>query len=74
MCSGGLYYIATTNSKILKTGDFNVANFVVTGGTTEYICVTTYGPLTRYIKFRVAHAPGMPGTFSPPLTSKEIAS
>ena len=23
-------------------------------------------PLTRYIKLRVAHAPGMPGTFSPP--------
>ena len=25
-----------------------------------------YGPLARYIKLRVAHAPGMPGTFSPP--------
>ena len=24
------------------------------------------GPLTRYEKLRVAHAPGMPGTFSPP--------
>ena len=24
------------------------------------------GPLTRCIKLRVAHAPGMPGTFSPP--------
>ena len=23
-------------------------------------------PLTRYAKFRVAHAPGIPGTFSPP--------
>ena len=23
------------------------------------------GPLTRYVKFRVPHAPGMPGTFSP---------
>ena len=23
------------------------------------------GPLTRYVKLRVAHAPGMPGTFSP---------
>ena len=23
-------------------------------------------PLTRYVKLRVAHAPGMPGTFSPP--------
>ena len=25
-----------------------------------------YGPLTRYVKLRVAHASGMPGTFSPP--------
>ena len=24
-----------------------------------------YGPLTRYTKLRIAHAPGMPGTFSP---------
>ena len=24
------------------------------------------GPLTRYAKLRVVHAPGMPGTFSPP--------
>ena len=26
----------------------------------------SYGLLTRYVKLRVAHAPGMPGTFSPP--------
>ena len=25
-----------------------------------------HGPLTRYVNLRVAHAPGMPGTFSPP--------
>ena len=25
-----------------------------------------HGPLTRYVKLRVAHAPGMPGMFSPP--------
>ena len=25
-----------------------------------------YGPLTRYVKLRVAHAPGMPVTFPPP--------
>ena len=25
-----------------------------------------YGPFASYVKFRVAHAPGMPGTFSPP--------
>ena len=33
-----------------------------------------HGPLTRYVKSRVAHAPGMPGTFSPPPTSKKTAS
>ena len=25
-----------------------------------------HGPLARYVKLRAAHAPGMPGTFSPP--------
>ena len=29
------------------------------------------GILTRYAKLRVAHAPGMPGTFSPPPNSKK---
>ena len=28
--------------------------------------VIAYGPLTRYVKLWVAHAPGMPGRFSPP--------
>ena len=26
----------------------------------------SHGPLARYVKLRVAHVPGMPGTFSPP--------
>ena len=30
-------------------------------------CNVNNGPLARYAKLRVAHAPGMPGTFSPPL-------
>ena len=30
-------------------------------------------PLTRYVQLRVAHGPGMPGTFSPPPASKETA-
>ena len=33
-----------------------------------------YGPLNRYVKLRVAYAPGMPGTFSSPPTSKKTAS
>ena len=28
--------------------------------------IITHRPLARYVKLRVAHAPGMPGTFSPP--------
>ena len=35
---------------------------------------TFNGPLTRYVKLRVVHAPGMPGTFSLPPTSMETAS
>ena len=31
-----------------------------------YPWLKPHGPLTRYAKLRVAHAPGMPGTFSPP--------
>ena len=34
----------------------------------------SHGPHDRCVKLRVAHAPGMPGTFSPPSTSKETAS
>ena len=30
-----------------------------------------HGPLARYIKLRVPHAPGMPGTFYPPLRVSE---
>ena len=33
----------------------------------SFFCeVHLHGPLARYEKLRVAHAPGMPGTFSPP--------
>ena len=35
-----------------------------------YLC---HGPLARYVKLRVAHASGMPGTFSLPPASKETA-
>ena len=43
--------------------------------TPYYLCSGySYGPLTRYVKLRVAHAPGLPVTLSPPPTWKEIAS
>ena len=36
--------------------------------------ISDNGPLIIYVKLRVAHGPGMPGTLSPPPTLKEIAS
>ena len=33
--------------------------------------IDMHGSLTRYVKLRVAHAPGMPGTFSPPLWTRD---
>ena len=36
------------------------------GSTCTVINKRSHGPLARYVKLRVAHAPGMPGTFSPP--------
>ena len=33
-----------------------------------------HGPLSRYVKLRVVHAPGMPGTFSPLPTLKALVS
>ena len=46
--------------------------------TISTVCITTiycaHETLTRYVKLLVAHAPGMPGTISPPPTSMEIAS
>ena len=32
----------------------------------DRLCYFGHGPHARYVKLRVAHAPGMPGTFSPP--------
>ena len=34
--------------------------------TQYYFVVVSHGPLAGYVKLRVSHAPGMPGTFSPP--------
>ena len=37
--------------------------------------ICRHGPLTRYVKLRVAHAPRMPGTLSPPrLQRKPLVS
>ena len=39
-----------------------------------WIFLCCHGPLTSYVKLRVAHALGVPGTFSPPPNSMETAS
>ena len=39
---------------------------VAVGNASSRRCLLLYEPLARYVKLRVAHAPGMPGTFSPP--------
>ena len=33
-----------------------------------------HGPLSSFVELQVAHALGMPGTFSPPPTKEETAS
>ena len=38
-----------------------------------YMYLVVHGPLTRYVKLKAAHAPGMLGTFSSPPTSKETS-
>ena len=43
--------------------DFETSAWLVNG---SHVSDLTHGPLTRYVKLRVAHAPGMPGMLSPP--------
>ena len=38
------------------------------------LCPWSHGPLARYVNLRTVHVLGMPGTFSPPPTSKKTAS
>ena len=56
---------------------FYSSHGVRVAGTNKKACKTIGGnkaphPLTKYVKLQVAHAPGMPGTFSAPPTSKGI--
>ena len=45
---------------------FVVITYQICSSCTQLSIHGAYGPLTRYLKLLVAHAPGMPGTFSPP--------
>ena len=56
---------------LLLTSDHSIteAGFSLEYFAREMTCkwnIFDYGFLTRYVKLRVAHAPGMPGTFFPP--------
>ena len=58
----------STFYNVLKKKRWNICQFSThcTWGQIHH-----HGPLTRYVKLRVAHAPGRPGTFSPPPTSRK---
>ena len=56
--SSSCWYFFTGSVEVLKSTAFDASN----------------GSPTRYVKLRIAHAPGMPGSFSPPPTSKDTAS
>ena len=56
--------IKTTISSTRRPSDVNNCDFIL--GRHRRGIWLSHGPLARYVKLRVAHAPGMPGTFSPP--------
>ena len=47
----------------LKSGHPKIS---ISSARSSYELQKLHGPLIRYVKLRVAHAPAMPGTFSPP--------
>ena len=47
-------------------GEQKPYSFIPAGYTMAFVTSVGHGPLTRYVKLRVAPAPEMPGTFSPP--------
>ena len=61
---GGINLMKTMTRTILITlsSDWNVVSVMGAWSDDDF----SYGPLARYVKLWVAHAPGMPGMFSPP--------
>ena len=60
-----LYHRMRTVFSIIKNGKNTKVQLWISAQTHNDVQAGN-GPLTRYVKLRVAHAPGMPGTFSPP--------
>ena len=57
--------------RLVRIGYFNYRTYIYIHMECRCVLVklhplTVYEPLARYVKFRVAHGPRMPGTFSPP--------
>ena len=60
---------STTRIHIFKMSDRYMTALWV-----SHCCIKAHGPLTRYVKLRVAHALGMPRTFSQPPNLRGTAS
>ena len=59
------------NCSVIYKGILSYVNEIIeqTHGYIFRIALHDRGPFTRYVKLRVAHAPGMPGMLSPPRVS-----
>ena len=66
-CDNG-HHICLGCSKVLCLTDtwWSLTASMAIRPATQWHSGNCNGPLARYVKLRVAHAPGMPGTFSPP--------
>ena len=82
--SNDLVFISATNQIVPMHGAmfcqhlirlfiFNDTIYLISPLISKRFCAAVFchGPLTRYVKLQVAHAPGMPGTFSPAADFKE---
>ena len=63
MIEDASYLIGVLSLNIIMINQYNYWFLYFPGWTIQHLI---YGPFTRYVKLRVAHAPVMPGTFFPP--------
>ena len=62
----GIFNVSSSSSRWVKWFCMWTAVLIKRTIWTGLNSIIIHGPLARYVKSRVAHAPGMPGTFSPP--------
>ena len=67
----GMGVVVSSRIRSMQRNVFKLSNTTINCAyTVKYgssFHTTSHGPLARYVQLRVALAPGMPGTFSPPL-------